>query len=110
MEDLALINEDMKMLLLGKEFYPYGRSIGIKLFRIDEATKELEDTMKGIVTDHCETNRRVEMEVIEDKLFNHKEGFNVKFFEETLRGHGGSMTLVGMGVKNKTLLNKPQSE
>ena len=34
-KDLAEINEDMKMLLLSKEFYPYGKSIGIKLFRTD---------------------------------------------------------------------------
>lgn len=33
--DLADINEDMKSLLLGKEFFPYGKGIGIKLFRID---------------------------------------------------------------------------
>jgi hypothetical protein len=38
MDDLAAINEDMKHLLLGKEFFPYGKAIGIKLFRIDEAT------------------------------------------------------------------------
>jgi hypothetical protein len=59
MGDLAEINEEMKLLLLGKEFFPYGKAIGIKLFRVDEATTELEHTMRGIVTDHCETNRRI---------------------------------------------------
>ncbi len=71
----------MKSLLLGKEFFPYGKAIGIKLFRVDEATTELENTMRGIVTDHCETNRRLEKEDIKDKLFNHQNGFNVKYFE-----------------------------
>jgi hypothetical protein len=40
-KDLDDINEEMKQLLLGKEFFPYGKAIGIKLFRIDEATTEL---------------------------------------------------------------------
>jgi hypothetical protein len=34
-KDLDDINEEMKQLLLGKEFFPYGKAIGIKLFRID---------------------------------------------------------------------------
>lgn len=50
----------MKILLLGKQFFPYGKGIGIKLFRVDDATQQLENTMRGIVTDHCETNRRME--------------------------------------------------
>lgn len=100
-KDLDDINEEMKELLLGKEFFPYGKAIGIKLFRIDEATQELEDTMRGIVTDHCETNRRMEKEEMEDKLFNHKKGFNIKFFEETLRGTAGNEMFKAFGKKKK---------
>jgi len=49
---------------------------------------------------------------MEDKLFNHKGGFNIKFFEETLRGVGGSDQMFKAFGKNKKnqQKNKPMSE
>ena len=58
-QDLATINERMKQVLLYKQFYPYGKSIGIKLFRIQETPQHLESTIRGIMTDHMRTNRRI---------------------------------------------------
>jgi hypothetical protein len=35
-ESLPYINEEMKKLFLDKYFYPYGKGIGIRLFRVEE--------------------------------------------------------------------------
>ena len=47
---------------------------------------------------------------MEDKLFNHKNGFNFKFFEETLRGVTGSEPMFKAFGKNKQPLPKPMPE
>ena len=46
---------------------------------------------------------------MEDKLFNHKKGFNIKFFEETLRGTAGNDMFKAFG-KGKKVEVKAVSE
>ena len=48
----------MKKLFLDKYFYPYGKGIGIKLFRLEDQTDHSEKIIKGILTNHEETERR----------------------------------------------------
>jgi hypothetical protein len=57
-DELPYINEEMKKLLLDKYFYPLGKGIGIKLFRPEEQSPECEKKIQGIISEHCETNRR----------------------------------------------------
>lgn len=67
--------------------------------------------MRGIVTDHCQTNRRLQKEWIEDELFNKKhQGFNVKFFEETLRGSAQSQPMFKAFGKKTSQGIKPASQ
>lgn len=48
----------MKKLFLDKYFYPYGKGIGIKLFRIEEQCEQTTKLINGILQDHKETERR----------------------------------------------------
>lgn len=52
----------------------------------------------------------MEREEIEDKLFNHKNGFNVKYFEETLSTtkYGSAPFIPVFGMNKQSF--KPQSE
>jgi len=51
------INEEMKKLFLDKYFYPYGKGIGVKLFRIEEQNEISRNIINGIITDHEHTER-----------------------------------------------------
>lgn len=56
-DELPSINEEMKKLFLDKYFYPLGKGIGIKLFRTEELPIESEKVIKGIISDHANTER-----------------------------------------------------
>ena len=57
-ECLPFINEEMKKLFLDKYFYPYGKGICVKLFRTEEQNDQCCKIIKGIISDHEETERR----------------------------------------------------
>lgn len=42
----------MKKLFLDKYFYPYGKGIGIRLYRTEEQTEQITKIMNGILFDH----------------------------------------------------------
>lgn len=42
----------MKKLFLDKYFYPYGKGIGIKLFKPDEQPATVQKIINGIISDH----------------------------------------------------------
>ena len=56
-DELAWINQEMKKLFLDKYFYPLGKGIGIKLFRPQQQGGESSKIIKGIMSDHEQTNR-----------------------------------------------------
>ena len=48
----------MKKLFLDKYFYPYGKGIGVRLFRAEQQSEECAKTIQSILNDHQQTNRR----------------------------------------------------
>lgn len=54
-ESLPFINEEMKKLFLDKYFYPYGKGIGIKLFKTEEQPEQTLKIINGIISDHKDT-------------------------------------------------------
>lgn len=49
----------MKKLFLDKYFYPYGKGIGIRLFRTEEQPQETIKIINGILSDHKDTERNL---------------------------------------------------
>jgi hypothetical protein len=48
----------MKKLFLDKYFYPFGKGIGIRLFRMEEQSESAIKMINGIISDHKETERK----------------------------------------------------
>ena len=83
-ECLPVINEEMKKLFLDKYFYPYGKGIGVRLFRTEEQNEECAKVINGIVNDHKDTERKLAQEDLEKTLFPEEGTVNLEFFEQTL--------------------------
>ena len=79
-DSLIVINEEMKKLFLDKYFYPYGKGIGIRLFRAEDQSESMGKVIEGILNDHQETARRQEKEELEESLFPKDGIFNQKFY------------------------------
>jgi len=45
----------MKKLFLDKYFYPFGKGIGIRLFRTEEQGEQTLKVIKGIISNHEDT-------------------------------------------------------
>lgn len=74
----------MKKLFLDKYFYPYGKGIGIKLYKTEDQNEETSKKIKGILYDHKETERRQARQQLQGTLFPEEGEFNYNFFEESI--------------------------
>lgn len=74
----------MKKLFLDKYFYPYGKGIGVRLFRPEEQNEDCSRIINGIVNDHRDTERRNAHEDLERTLFPEDGKVNLEFYEQTL--------------------------
>ena len=79
-DELTDINEEMKKLFLDKYFYPLGKGIGVKLFRIGEQSEECEKVMKAIISNHEDTERQKRHDELEHTLFPGSGLVNWNFF------------------------------
>lgn len=59
----------MKKLFLDKYFYPLGKGICIRLFRIEEQNEQTIKIIKGIISNHQETERCKAYTELENTLF-----------------------------------------
>jgi hypothetical protein len=75
----------MKKLLLDKYFYPYGKGIGVRLFRVEEQPEQAIKIINGIISDHKETERKNYQHDLEKTLFPEEGTVNLEFYERTLQ-------------------------
>lgn len=75
----------MKKLFLDKYFYPYGKGICIRLFRSEEQNQQCIKVIKGILSDHKDTERRHAQEDLEKTLFPEDGKIDLAFYEQSLR-------------------------